>query len=296
MYSTVYLYNKSVEGSSMTPIPSSDWNFIEQLITDASILLDDYLGRTLGKQDYLESRSVMNGLIFTEHYPINSIEYIGMSQNNAIQINIDESIIRKVDFIIGDEDINMKVLEQDVSKTTETFDISTYNTFTLLASGINQTPGISATVFEDDLTDFVVRSNLVITKNSVGYIYKFFEFVPQYEIFSDTNMIECRTSREFIQSHIKYNAGYVLPEDNADHTELANSPTLPAIITYVVNKMVQLMLQNVNKGISSGEFIQEKLGDYSYTLNTERKNALFTLLDGYNKLDKYKNKVLVGLV
>ena len=294
---TVYLYNTFDSDYAGTEAD------LEDKIALVSEVVQTYLDRDLEKQDY---RVFLDGedskMLYLPEYPINSIQEINDQSIAVMDIEWDSSSYDYGTLAVLDGVMTYTYIASD-SLTTATIDFD-YKTITAIIVEMNSGfPGITSTVIGDNgkyLALKIKEVNLTLGFNTnqqqISAVYN-----DQPVRTSLTGTGQSFTCNKFLYEGCKnvfvwYNAGYILPEDNAGHTELAVIGDLPKAITNVANQIIQDLISSASgKGFVNNGFKSEKLADYSYTKLSggDITNITQGLINLYStQLSRYKRKVL----
>ena len=172
------------------------------------------------------------------------------------------------------------------------FKVSTYANVSSLSDAINALTDWTGTVqgsYDDALTQLIKPSYgedaldndyamLQVPYDTVGVRIS---SESNYHIELKNGCFPCGHSNVFVW----WTAGYVLAQDNDQHSALTVTGNVPGGLTLVCNQIVKDILDQEQEDVNMTE---EKLGDYSYV----RNNILSAIDRRWKDLSSYANKVI----
>lgn len=293
-YTTPFLYAQYAD-SSWAAL-SADADNLEYQIETATAYISEFLNRLLYITSNVEEHVVNGGLIALNEYPLNKVKWCAAGTENAIQFDIDTSVLYAANIETDLSGLYIESFTFDGDETSYEFNYTDYPNTELLSNEISGTvSGMTPTLINKVPCKFIVPQNLVFDDSiTTEYLNSIGTFVKTEVDYTTNSIVQVyQKSGTFVWC--EYTAGYITPTDNVDHTGLDVVGNLPKIITLAANKIISILRDpNYATGANS-LLVSENLGDYGYTRQVtdgKLKDNIVTLLEGMEGLDIYRRKVL----
>lgn len=275
-----------------------DTTFTDQHITLnlslATDILENYCNRQFESQEYIESvNGVGDNYIILPNYPITKISDISPDLYDGIKISVDNTIY-SVGYAISNTSIIFTSIDFDGVEVETELTYATYPRMSQLSTAINSISGLStelSTQYENEPSKKLKKDYGMIIGGQTDYLqfYKI-DLQLKYSVKNKTVDVVEVNRNLYNSTYIRYTAGYVFPDDISIP---AISGTVPRDLSYVCNKLANLMLNSSVQDYTNPDLKSESLGDYSYTKFSKDTSSVISLMADEDKiLSRYIRKTL----
>lgn len=282
---TQFLYKRWANQATPSGTSAGDDPVLQAMI---DIVSDAVAARLDRKFETATIREWLNGtgtrVIQLRLWPVRQIYGLGVSSQDVLEI--ENTTAQYASCYVSETGLSLQSVTSGVQTLTAELTWATYPTITLLAAAVAAVSGWTSSV----MTGMGDQPSNMIRPGLTGYCVSPDTFtleipdeIEECRLCANTERsVERRFGSVFPAglSNIFawYRAGYTLPVDNSEHSNLATAGDVPGDLTQAVNTIVKAVIDGSDDllGGSQGGSVG---GDYSYTLTEGGRSILSKAID-----------------